>query len=118
VGRWRKQYPDGKPVHDSSALASGAKISGVDGLLHYLKQQDGQVWKTMSSKLLGYALGRTVQAPDQPLIERMTRAGGDASFSGMVLEIVTSRQFRYRRQLEDASPGGAVAVQARKEGGP
>jgi hypothetical protein len=117
VGRFRKAYPDGKPVHDSGALATGAKISGVDGLLEYLKEQERQVWKTFSSKLLGYALGRTVQASDLPLIERMTKAGGDTSFSNVVLEIVNSRQFRYRRQLEDGSSGAAVALQPRKKGG-
>ncbi|MEX2260744.1 MAG: DUF1592 domain-containing protein [Bryobacteraceae bacterium] len=98
VGRWRNEYSDGKPIHDSSDLADGTPISGLDGLLRYLKAQERQVLRTLSSKLLGYALGRTILASDRPLIERLTDAGADASFSKLAAEIATSRQFRYRRE--------------------
>jgi hypothetical protein len=102
VGRWRDQYSDGKPVHDSSALADKTPISGVDGLLDYLQTQEKQVLRTFSQKLLGYALGRTVLASDQPLIDRLTEAGAEGHFSELVSEIVTSRQFRFRREREVA----------------
>ena len=83
------------------------QIAGVDGLLGYLKAQEPQVLKTMTYKLLGYALGRTVMLSDQPLVERLTKAGGQATFSELVSEIAMSRQFRYRREKDDApaSPG-------------
>ena len=74
TGRWRDQYADGKPVWDSGTLADKREIAGVDGLLKYLEAQDEQVRRTLSSKLLGYALGRTVQPSDQPLIDRMLAA--------------------------------------------
>ena len=51
---------------------------------------------TLSKKMLGYALGRTVLASDRPLIAEMTAAGGNASFSDLAVKIVTSRQFRNR----------------------
>ena len=38
---------------------------------------------------------------DQPLIERMVAAGGDATFSQLAAEIVTSKQFRNRLGRED-----------------
>jgi hypothetical protein len=94
TGRWRDKYPDGKPIWDSGTLGDQTEIAGIGGLLSYLKTQDVQVRRTLSSKLLGYALGRTVQASDQPLIDRMIAAGGDATFSKLVGEIVLSRQFR------------------------
>ena len=109
IGRWRDQYPDGKPIHDSSVMADQTEISGVDGLIQYLKGQEDQVVRTLSKKLLGYALGRTVALSDQRLIDRMVQAGGEASFSRLVVEIVSSRQFRYRRALEETRG---------KEGGP
>ena len=65
---------------------------------------------TLSHKMLGYALGRTVQASDQPLIDRMVAAGGDATFSQLAAEIVTSRQFRNRAGRDDAA---APAVRRR-----
>ncbi|HZS05978.1 MAG TPA: DUF1592 domain-containing protein [Blastocatellia bacterium] len=114
TGRWRDQYPDGKPIEDSGTLSDKTEIAGVDGLLKYLKSKDEQVRKTLSYKLVGYALGRTVLASDQLLIDRMVQAGGDATFAQLAAEIATSRQFRHRRGREEnpaASPAkskGAV----------
>jgi hypothetical protein len=59
------------------------------------------VTRTFSNKLVGYALGRTVQASDQLLIDRMVALGGKASFSDVVTELVTSKQFRNRLGRED-----------------
>ena len=72
--------------------------------------------RTMSYKLLGYALGRTVTASDQPLVERLTKAGGEATFSKLVSEIATSRQFRYRREprRSAASPASQTSVPQRR----
>jgi Protein of unknown function (DUF1585) len=69
---------------------------GVTGLLKYLQTQDKQVMRTLSKKMLGYALGRTVLASDMPLLAGMTAAGGNASFSDLAVKIITSRQFRNR----------------------
>jgi hypothetical protein len=96
IGRWREQYADGKAIWDSGTLTDQRKIAGVDGLLDYLRAQEGQVLATLSHKLIGYALGRTVLASDQPLAERIAAAGGAATFSQLVSEIATSKQFRYR----------------------
>ena len=64
--------------------------------------------KTLSKKMLGYALGRTVLASDQPLIAGMMAAGGNASFSDLAVKIVSSRQFRNRSgddEIPKAGPG-------------
>lgn len=97
TGRWRDHYPDGKPIDDSADLPDKTPITGVDGLLRFLKTKDDQVRKTLSYKLVGYALGRTVLASDLLLIDRMVKGGGEATFSQLVTEIATSRQFRNRR---------------------
>jgi mono/diheme cytochrome c family protein len=108
VGRWREKYSDGRPVHDSAKLADNTPVNGIDGLLSYLKSQEPQVLKTFSFKLLGYALGRTVLASDQPLVEKLTKSGGDATFSQLAAEIVASRQFRYRREPEQQPKEGGL----------
>ena len=106
TGRWREQYPDGKPIEDWAATADKTEIAGVDGLLNYIRGRETQVRKTLSFKLVGFALGRTVLASDQALIERMVNAGGDAAFSQLVAEIATSKQFRTRAgQGQDAQQG-------------
>jgi hypothetical protein len=106
TGRWREKYADGKPIDDSGALSDGKQIVGIPGLLAYLQSKDDQVRRTLAFKLVGYALGRTVQPSDEALIERMVQAGGSATFSQLAAEIVTSKQFRNRLGREDAAPAG------------
>ncbi len=96
TGRWRDKYPDGNPIEDSAALTDKTEITGIDGLLKYLQSKDSLVRKTLSRKLVGYALGRTVLASDEMLIERMVNADDDASFARLATEIATSKQFRNR----------------------
>ena len=45
-----------------------------------------------------------MQASDEALIERMVQAGGNATFSQLAAEIVTSKQFRNRLGRDDAPP--------------
>ena len=93
VGRYRQTYADGKPVEDEI---------GIEGLIQKLKSQEPQLLRNMSHKLIGYALGRTVLASDQPLVDRLIQAGGQATFTQLATEIVTSPQFRYRRGEQPA----------------
>ncbi|MGH9719202.1 MAG: DUF1592 domain-containing protein, partial [Bryobacteraceae bacterium] len=109
IGRWRDKYPDGKPIDDLAALPDQTEVAGVEGLLKYLQAQEKQVLRTLSNKLLGYALGRTIQASDQLLIDRMAGAGGSAGFSQLATEIVVSRQFRH---ISAAAPRAVAASQA------
>jgi hypothetical protein len=105
VGRSRATYSDGKPVDVTGEFADKTTISGTDGLLKYLQSQEKQVMKTLSRKMIGYALGRTILASDQTLVDQMTAAGGNATFSDLAAKIVSSRQFRNRQGKEDVLPG-------------
>jgi hypothetical protein len=121
TGRWRDRYADGKPIEDAAALPDKTEIKGVDGLLKYLQSKEPQVRKNLCYKLVGYALGRTVLASDQLLIERMSRAGGDATFAQLAAEIAVSNQFRNRRgregspEAEPAKTKVAINTVRRKE---
>jgi len=116
TGRWREHYADGKDIWDAGTLGDKTEIAGVGGLLNYLKGKDDQVRRTLSSKLIGYSLGRTVQASDQPLIDRMIAAGPDATFSKLAIEVVTSKQFRNRLGRDDAPAATAQANPPSKAG--
>jgi hypothetical protein len=72
VGRWRDAYGDGRPIDASGALRDGTNASGPEGLRDYLRREEAMFHRTVSVKLLGYALGRAEIASDRPLIERMT----------------------------------------------
>jgi hypothetical protein len=96
VGRPRTRYAEGQPIDDTGELTDKNTITGAAGLLQYLEGKDQQVMTTLSRKMLGYALGRTILASDRPLLAEMTAAGHDATFSDLAIKIVTSRQFRHR----------------------
>jgi hypothetical protein len=98
IGRWRDSYRDGQRVDPSGTLADGTALTGPDGLRDYLRRERGQFHRTISAKLLGYALGRTETITDRPLIERMTRDLDEGGrFSDLVLRIVSSKQFQHQR---------------------
>ena len=110
TGRWREKYADGNAIEDSAALPDKTEVAGVTGLLNYLQSKDAQVRKTMAYKLVGYALGRTVLASDQLLIERMVNAGGDATMTQLATEVAKSKQFRFRRGGEERPANAKNAV--------
>ena len=96
VGRSRDTYADGKPVDVTGEFADRTTIVGTEGLLRYLQEHERQVMTTLSKKMIGYALGRTVRGSDRGLIGAMVGAGSRASVSDLAVTIVTSRQFRNR----------------------
>ena len=65
---------------------------------------------TLSRKMIGYALGRTVLASDRPLIADLTKAGGTATFSDLAVTIVTSRQFRNRAGEDQVTSAPTAAA--------
>jgi hypothetical protein len=62
------------------------------------------VLTTLSRKMIGYALGRNPLASDRRLIGEMLKAGGDATFTDLATQVVTSRQFRNRARGADMPP--------------
>jgi hypothetical protein len=104
VGRMRTTYSDGKPVDVTGEVDDDTKIVGAEGLLNYLQSKDSLIMKTLSRKMLGYALGRTVRGSDRQLIESMIKAGDKASFADLAATIVGSRQFRNKVGDDSSAP--------------
>lgn len=122
IGRWRDEYSNGQPIHDSGKLVDNTEINGFEGLMSYLDSQEPQVLKNLSYKLIGFALGRTVLASDQMLVERLADGGGEQTFADLAEKIVTSPQFRTRLGREESpatsqTPGETVASTIAGEGG-
>jgi hypothetical protein len=92
-------------------FADKTTIVGTQGLLKYLQSRDQQIMTTVSKKMLGYALGRTVRGSDRPLIETMTAHGGSASLYDLAIAIVNSRQFRNRAAEESVTTGPAARIE-------
>ena len=98
LGRFRSAYRKNRPIESTGQLGNGHTIAGLAGLRAYLQKKDQLFYRTLSKKLVGYALGRRESISDVRLIERMMAdIGKDGRFGKLVERIVTSPQFRYRR---------------------
>jgi hypothetical protein len=103
MGRFRVNDLIGKPVNTEAQLRDGTRFTGIDGLRTYLleKRRDDFV-EQFCRKLLGFALGRSVELSDQPLIEEMVEQLVEKDFrlSAAIETIILSEQFRSHRGLE------------------
>lgn len=91
-----------RPADTKTVLPDGTAVDGLADLRNYLiSQRSDDFTRQFCRKLLGYALGRSVQLSDKPLIDGMSRS--DLRFGTLVEAIVTSRQFTHRQGLEVAA---------------
>jgi hypothetical protein len=99
VGQWRSEFLDGTPVESTDVAADGTELQGLQGLTQFLDERRDKVLYNFCHMFAGYALGRPIQPSDRPLIEDMRDAvvAADNQFPAAIQELVTSKQFRFRR---------------------
>ncbi len=95
IGGWRTIDEAGKPVDASGTTAGGAKIDGLAGLRTLLLDQPDQFPKTVTEKLMAYALGRRVEYYDEPSVRKIVHdaAPNQYRWSTLILGIVKSPAF-------------------------
>jgi hypothetical protein len=77
-----------------TVLRDGTSIAGLEDLRDYLAGERREDFlRQFSRKLLGYALGRSVQLSDEPLLDELIAIEGHR-VGDLVERIVLSRQFR------------------------
>ena len=99
VGRWRTQESENSPVDASGGLPDGQVFTGVDGLEKGLRSRPELFARTVTEKLLTYAVGRGVEPSDAPAVRKIVRdaAADDYKFSDIILGIVKSVPFTKRK---------------------
>ena len=99
VGRWRETDASGEPLDVSGELPDGTRFTGVAELKQALLANPEPFLRTLTEKLLTYALGRGLEYTDAPAVRRIVRdaAPREHRFSALVLGIVESVPFRQRR---------------------
>ena len=105
VGAWRDiEMFAGVPIDASGELPDGTPLAGPDDLRTALLRKPEQFVQTLTSKLLMYALGRTVEYRDMPAVRAIVRGAADNEyrFSSIVMGIVASDQFRLEQATEAA----------------
>ena len=102
VGRWREREA-GKPVDASAGMPDGSKFWGVEGLEKGILKRPELFVRTLTEKLMIFALGRGVEYYDAPAIRHIVRkaAGDKYRFSSLILGIISSDAFTRRKAPAD-----------------
>ena len=100
VGRWRAVDEARMPIDASGVLPDGTKFEGPAGLREVLTRRPDRFVRTLTERLLTYALGRGLEYYDMPTVRSIAR---DASRDGyrastLILGIVNSVPFQMRRR--------------------
>lgn len=107
VGRWR-DYEDGAEIDVNGGLPDGSELKGVDNLEAGLLERPELFVRSLTEKLLTFAVGRGVVANDAPAVREIIRKGraDDYRFSSLVVGIVESVPFQMREK-EQTKPSYA-----------
>ena len=98
IGRWRATDVAGAPVDTGGTLADGSVVDTPATFREALMAYDVSFIRTVTEKLLSYAIGRSVEYYDQPAIRRIVfeAASNDYRWSSIILGIVNSMPFQMR----------------------
>ena len=99
VGRFRTRTAAGTPIDASGELPDGSRFEGAAGLRAALTDRPERFVRTLTEKLLTYALGRGLEHHDAPAVRAIVRAAAedDYRFSSLIVGIAESMPFRMRR---------------------
>ena len=116
IGLWRATSEAGQPIDASATMPSGEAFEGPAGLRRVLLSRGEDFAATVTEKLLAYALGRGLEYTDRPAVRRILRdaADDDYTWSSIVLGIVESAPFQWRRSRAD---GPALVARGPGAGG-
>jgi hypothetical protein len=111
MGRWRDRDTNGEPVDASGALPSGEKFTGPVELRQMLLNRKQDFLRHLSGKVLGYALGRSLQDGDQCTVQKLVDALERDHYRARTLirDVALSIPFRNQQGgVVEASPPPAV----------
>lgn len=102
VGRWRR-FESGREIDSSGGLPDGQVFDGVEKLEEGLLQRPELFVRTLSEKLLTFALGRGVEAHDAPAIRKIVSGAraDDFRFSSIIVGITKSVPFQMRSRAKN-----------------
>jgi hypothetical protein len=100
MGKWQnKDAETGTLIDTAGKMADGMAVSGPDDLRKALAARPDQFIQTLTVNLMTYALGRTVEYFDMPVVRQIVRNAdhnGDR-FAAIVMGIVGSPEFQMQQ---------------------
>jgi len=94
LGKYRTMS-DGVAIDSSASLPDGTEFQGVIGLRKLLLDHRPDFVRTLTGKMLAYAIGRSLEYYDLPAVREITRTAAqhDYRWSAVILGIVKSAPF-------------------------
>jgi hypothetical protein len=98
IGRWRTTIAD-QPVESGGQMVSGETFNGPVELRQLLLKRKDLYARNVTERMFAYALNRGLEAYDMPLVKQTVKklAENDYRIGVLVLEVVKSYPFQYRR---------------------
>jgi hypothetical protein len=95
IGAFRTTDESGHPVDASGVTVGGARVEGLEGLRSLLLADPDQFARTVTEKLLAYAIGRKLQYYDYPAVRKIVRDAAlhEYRWSAIIQGIVRSPTF-------------------------
>jgi hypothetical protein len=84
------------PVKSEATLPGGYKVTGVEDLKrHLVEEKHEEFTRALTSRLLAYALGRSLELGDSETVDALTKsfAQNDYNLRKLIEDIVTSEPF-------------------------
>lgn len=108
IGRWRTSI-GGKRVDASGVLATGEPFDGPMALKRLILERKPDFVRNVAEKMFGYALGRGLEYYDMPSVKRAVEQVSKRGYGAadLVMEVVHSYPFRYRRGAEAGAGSGS-----------
>ena len=92
-------FDTGIPIDASGTLTDGTRVHGLSGLRNVILSREDQFIETVTEKLLTYALGRTLEYYDMPVVRQISRQvpADDLTWSSLISSVINSEPFLMRR---------------------
>ncbi|OFW19673.1 MAG: hypothetical protein A3H97_18685 [Acidobacteria bacterium RIFCSPLOWO2_02_FULL_65_29] len=110
IGRWRTTE-FGLPIDPTGAFPDGTEFATPAEFRKALLKQSSEFVRTLTTKLLTYAVGRGATYQDMPAVRAIMReaASSDHRWSALILAVVRSAPFQMNRAPEPESARDRVA---------
>lgn len=99
IGRWRERDDSGGAIDASGVLPGGESFTTPQELKTIIASRKNDLARNLTERLLGYALGRTLEGYDEIVVDQMMEsiAKDDYHMLSIITGVVTSYPFTQRR---------------------
>jgi hypothetical protein len=95
IGNWRTKYESGRSIDPSGRMPTGESFRDITGLKKIMLRDLDQFSRNLTSKILTYATGRTMEVADRPEIDRIAKRLNEkgVGLRDLVKLVTTSQTF-------------------------